>query len=42
METEELIDICQLLAKRVQAWFCSEENQKKYEEWLKRSGYEKN
>ena len=40
--TDELRAVCQSIAERVQAYFGSEENQRKYEEWLKRRDmYEK-
>ena len=39
--TDELRTVCNTIARLVQAYFRSEENRKKYEEWLERSGYEK-
>ena len=39
--TDELRTVCNTIARLVQEYFRSEENRKKYEEWLERSGYEK-
>ena len=37
--TDELRAVCNTIARLVQAYFRSEENRKKYEEWLKRRDY---